>query len=150
MFRKIAWLILFLLCSNPSFAGELIGLEAAKYFDEGVKAQKGGELESAIISYHKVLVVDPNNRDWQKYIANNLGVIYAQEGGYRIAEDYFNKALTIDPLFNTAKLNLGFIYDKQRSELESIKYWLKVLNIDLGAIKPKELIVQEVPTEAQK
>jgi tetratricopeptide (TPR) repeat protein len=90
-----------------------------------------------------VLLVDPYNPDWKKFILNNQGIMYAQQGDLEKAEAAFNEALKIDPEYETAKLNLGFIYEQRRSRLESIEYWLKVLNIDLDKVKPKGFVVEE-------
>jgi Tfp pilus assembly protein PilF len=82
-------------------------------------------------------------------IVNNRGVMFLTKGDMSGAEECFNNALSIDPNFKPAKLNLGFIYEKRRSELESIKYWLKTLNIDLESVKPKGYILSEIEPEVK-
>ena len=74
----------------------------------------------------------------------------AEQGFLDEAEEYFNESLKIDPNYLPAQLNLGFIYEKRRSELESIKYWLKVLNIDLDKVKPKGFVIDELTEESEK
>lgn len=147
---KTIFLALFLFSVyNISCAGDLASKEAENYYKEGVKLQQRGDFREAEINYQKVLIVDPFNSTWQKYIINNRGVMYGQMGDLRMAEQLFNEALAIDPGYETAKLNLGFIYEGRRSELESLKYWIGVLKIDLDSIKPKGFVVEE-PKEPKK
>jgi len=131
------------LCYGLCQAGELISKEAASYYNEGVKAQKASNFGEAEINYQKTLLLDPYNTDWEKFIINNRGIMYAQDGDLKKAEAAFNRALKIDPDYTVPKLNLGFIYEKRRSKLESIEYWLKVLNINLEEVKPKGFIIEE-------
>jgi len=143
-FRK--WLFLSVLlfsCYGISQAGELAAKQAVNYYNDAVKDQKACNIAEANANYQKVLLVDPYNPDWKKFILNNQGIMYAQQGDLEKAEAAFNEALKIDPEYETAKLNLGFIYEQRRSRLESIEYWLKVLNIDLDKVKPKGFVVEE-------
>lgn len=132
-----------------SYAGELVAKEAVNYYNEAVKAQKAANFAVADINYQKTLLLDPNNSKWKKFITNNYGVMYAQQGNLEKAEASFNEVLKIDPNYQPAKLNLGYIYEKRRSRLESLEYWLKVLNIDLDQLKPKDFILEENPQETK-
>jgi tetratricopeptide (TPR) repeat protein len=134
---------------GAAFCGDLIAKQAEFYFNEGVKEQKAGNYEKSETSYAKVALVDPYNAKWQAMIVNNRGVMMLSKGDMPGAEQCFNTALSIDPNFRPAKLNLGFIYEKRRSELESIKYWLKVLNIDLDSLKPKGYILSEIESDSK-
>ncbi|MCM8792341.1 MAG: tetratricopeptide repeat protein [Candidatus Omnitrophica bacterium] len=129
---------------NFLYAGELVSTEAPNYYKEGVKFQKAGRFNDADIAYQKVLLVDPYNSNWKKYIFNNYGIMYAKQGDLKKAEAAFNEALNIDPHYQTAQINLAFVYEKTRSKLESIEYWLKALNINLDEMKPKDFVVQEI------
>lgn len=144
MSRNIVILFFVLLFSGNAFAGELISKEAVNYYNEGVKLQKASNFAMADSLYQKTLLVDPYNSKWQKFILNNRGAMKAQQGSMDEAEILFNKSLEIDKDYLPAKLNLGFIYEQRRSELESIKYWLSVLNINLDDIKPKGFVLGEV------
>jgi tetratricopeptide (TPR) repeat protein len=142
--RKALFLLVVLLMScSLSFAGELTSKEAVNYFNDGVKAQKECKLQEAEMNYQKTILLDPSNRDLQKFIVNNRGVMYVQQGDLEKAEAAFNEVLKMDPNYRPAQLNLGFIYDKTRSRLESIEYWLKILNINLDELKPKDYILEE-------
>ncbi|MFA5411297.1 MAG: tetratricopeptide repeat protein [Candidatus Omnitrophota bacterium] len=141
--RSFLLVIFLLLFFNLAYAGELTAQEAVNYYNEGVKAQRAGNFTMAESSYQKALFVDPYNRNWQKLILNNRAVIYAQQGDLEKAEAALYEVLEMDPDYRPAQLNLGFIYEQGRSELESIKYWLGVLNINLDEVKPKDFVIEE-------
>jgi tetratricopeptide (TPR) repeat protein len=145
MLRNIFSLFFVLLFLGNSFAGELVSKEAVNYYNEGVKLQKASNFAMADSMYQKTLLVDPYNTKWQKFILNNRGVMKAQQGSIEEGEVFFERSLQVDPNYLPARLNLGFIYEQRRSELESIKYWLKVLNINLDDIKPKGFVLGETP-----
>ena len=141
MIKNIACFLFSLLLLGNAFAEGLMSKEAAAYYDEAVKLQQVGNFIAANTLYQKILYIDPANQKWQVYILNNRGAILAQQNDLANAELFFKKAIEIDPNYLPAKLNLGFVYEKQRTELESIKYWLKVLNIDLEKIKPQVFVL---------
>ena len=143
MLKNIFSLFFILLFAGNVFAGELVSKEAINYYNEGVKLQKASNFSMADSLYQKTLLIDPYTIKWQKFILNNRGVMKAQQGSIEEAEILFNRALEIDRNYLPARLNLGFIYEQRRSELESIKYWLKVLNINLEDVKPKGFILGE-------
>ncbi|MCX5700095.1 MAG: tetratricopeptide repeat protein [Candidatus Omnitrophica bacterium] len=140
--KKVTSLLFFVfLLAGSSFAGELISKEAVKYYNEAVKLQKAHNFDAADILYGKTLLVDPYNTKWQVLVLNNRGVMLAQQGFKKEAEPFFEKAIEIDENYAPAKLNLALIYDERRSELDSIKYWLKALNIDLNKLKPRGFVI---------
>ena len=149
--RKIVVLFVMIVCCfSAAYAGDLIAPEAVNYFNAGVKAQKGKNFVEAEGNYNKVFIVDPNSIKWQVLIANNRGVMLAEAGDLESAEAQFYYALKLRPDFKPAKLNIGFINEKRRTELESIKYWLKVLNIDLEKAKPKGFVLGELGEDQPK
>jgi tetratricopeptide (TPR) repeat protein len=139
--KKIAFfaLFIFLILGTRSYAGELVAKEAMNYYNEGVQAQKKGSLETAISAYHKALLLGVKDIKYEKFILNNLGVVYAQNGDLENAKVALNEALSIDPNYESAMLNLGLIYDKEPDKVKAIEYWLKVFD----KIKPKDFIVEE-------
>lgn len=150
MTRRVVFaLAVVLLLASAAYAGELVAREAITYYKEGVKSQKGQNFEAADMAYKKCLLVDPYDQNWKKYIFNNYGIMYAKQGDMESAEKAFTEALKIDPNYLPAKLNLGFIYDKRRTELEAIKYWLKALNIDLNQIRPKDFVIEDLENKPE-
>ncbi|MCX5706672.1 MAG: tetratricopeptide repeat protein [Candidatus Omnitrophica bacterium] len=143
MVRNFLCLLFSLFFLGNVFAEGLMSKEAVEYYNEALKLQQATNFTAAEVLYQKILYMDPYNSNWQMFILNNRGAILAQQGDISNAEILFQKALEIDPNYLPPKLNLGFIYEKQRTELESIKYWLKVLNIDLDKVKPQGFVLGE-------
>jgi tetratricopeptide (TPR) repeat protein len=139
IFRRILFLALFLISAKLSFAGELAHQEAFRYYNEGVKEQRGGDYNGASIACQKALMLAPDNGDLQKYIINNTGVMYAQRGEFKTAEAAFKEALLMDPDFGPAHMNLGLIYDAKGDRQKSLEYWSKYFEIDKR--KPKAFSV---------
>ena len=141
MARKLGLLFLGLLFFGNAFAGEIMSKEAEEHYNEALKLQQADNFNAANTMYQKVLFLDPSNKKWQVLVLNNRGVMLAQQGDLDNAEMSFKKAIEIAPNYLPAKLNLGFIYESRRTELESIKYWLKVLDIDLNKVKPQGFVL---------
>jgi tetratricopeptide (TPR) repeat protein len=142
--KRVAVLLFFVLVlAVSSFASEVISKEAVNYYNQGVELQKASNFQAAEAMYQKTLLIDPYDVKWQVYILNNRGVALASLGRVDEAEVLFNEALKLDGNYLPAKLNLGFIYEQRRSELESIKYWLRVLKIDLDSVKPKGYVIED-------
>jgi len=144
MAKKIlGFFVASILCYNAVYAGTLLVPEAANYFNAGVRAQKGKNYIEAETNYKKALVIDHISAKWKVLVANNRGVMYAEVGDLEGAEELFNFALELDPNFKPAQQNIEFIVETRRTELESLKYWIKVLNIDLEKAKPKGYVIGE-------
>lgn len=131
-----------------AWAGELTAKEAVIYFKEGVGAQKDGNLDKAELSYQKTLLLDPANREYQKFILNNRGVMLTQVGDLAGAEAAFVEVLKMDPAYQPAQLNLGLVYDKQKNRLKALEYWARVFDIE--RLKPKNFIIEEQQQQQKK
>jgi len=140
--RVFILLAIFMLLYSLSYAGEMLADEAINYYNAGVRAQRAGDYETADASYQKALILN-NNDYWRKHITNNYGAIYAIQGDLKKAEELFNEALSMDPNFKPAQLNLGLIYDRKHDKLKAIEYWLKALDINLDELKPKQFVIEE-------
>ena len=123
-----------------AYSGELAEEEAANYYNEGVKDQSEGNYFKATTAYQKVLSMAPNNLDYQKFIANNMGVMYMKKRDMKMAEWSFREALSIDPSYKPAQMNLGLMYDLKGDRVQALEYWVKVFNLE--AMKPKDFVVQ--------
>jgi tetratricopeptide (TPR) repeat protein len=140
--RLIALILLVSLSASlTSFASEkgFSSEDAVNYYNEGVKAQQSGDFNAAFNAYQKTLLLVPDNLEYQKFIRNNLGVIYFQRQEFEAAEQFFKEALVIDPNYEAAKINLGLVYDACKSKTESLQYWVQLLNFE--AMKPKSFIL---------
>jgi len=127
-----------LVFGNFSYAGELASKEAMNYYNEGIQAQKSGNFEAAIAAYRKALLLGVEDIKYQKFIINNIGVIYAKNGDLENAKAMFKEVLSIDPNYETAVFNLGLIYDKEPDKIKAMEYWLRILE----KFKPKDFIVE--------
>lgn len=130
-----------------AYASDVMSQEARVYFEEGVKAQKQNNLDEAIKGYTKTRIMDQGNPQYEKAIINNMGVMYMRSGDVERAEKAFTDALAIDSNYRIAQLNLGLIKDRRMSELDSLKYWLKVNNINVTSLKPKDFMLEDLSKE---
>ena len=146
--RLLLLAVLLLAFCSFAFAGELISKEAVNYFNAGVKAQKGANFVEAEINYQKTLIVAPNDTNWQKFILNNRGVMYAQMGDLEKSDASFKAALQIDPNYKAAQLNLGLLNEKRMSRCESLEYWAKLYGWE--KTKPRDFALSEGTVEEPK
>jgi tetratricopeptide (TPR) repeat protein len=99
------------------------------YYDQG----KWEMAELSCINAGKMLEQqrkkDPSLKD-DPGIYNNLGMIYVRTGKYREALAEFNKALTVDPGYLDALINVGAIAHRFRDYPRAISAYEKVLTKD--------------------
>jgi tetratricopeptide (TPR) repeat protein len=112
-----------------SYAGEITQGEVLKYYNEGVKAQKAGNLDVAKTAYQKaVLIAAGSSKDVIKAIHNNFGVMYVNMDNWEMAGREFNEALILDPDYKEANFNMGILYAKMGEAEKALAYWGKALN----------------------
>jgi tetratricopeptide (TPR) repeat protein len=81
--RKICFFcFLCVILSHISYAQELTAAEAVNYYNEGVRAQKNGDFDTAMKAYQKALLLSSY---YNKFCLNNQAAIYAQVGDYKRA-----------------------------------------------------------------
>ena len=100
MKRFISLLIAAMLvcCVSASWANELVFETGVEHYNDGVKAQKKGDLEAAFSEYQKAYILfGPQESTYSKFILNNTAVMYAQQGNFANAEELFLQVLSIDP-----------------------------------------------------
>ena len=61
------------------------------------------------------------------HAANNLGLVYQNENQLKLAEDWFKKAITIDPNYQLGYKNLGILYFNQGKYQEAESQFEKIL-----------------------
>jgi len=106
----IVLFIIILFCGIV-YGSELFYEEAVGRYNEGVRAQKARDFYSAQTSYQKSIIIDKGTR-CKKYIFNNLGVLYIENGQVAKAEIAFREALRLDPDYKTAASNIALLYLK--------------------------------------
>lgn len=122
---------------NVSYAQELAAKEAVVYYNEGVRAQKNGDFDSALKAYQKASIISSY---YDKLITHNKAVMYAQSGDLKKAEELFNEVLALDPKNMPAKLNLGLIYDAKGDKYKALEYWAETFNLEKH--KPQAFIIE--------
>jgi tetratricopeptide (TPR) repeat protein len=123
--KKILYSIFIVLISfGFSYAGELLYEEGVNHYNAGVKAQKRGDFKQAMADYQKaLLLMGSTERNYNKFVFNNIGVMYASLGDLEDAETAFLEAVRIDPNYKQANFNLGILYVKEGNSKEAFKYW---------------------------
>ena len=94
---------------------------ARRYRDQGLTAQKAGDIETAMKYYQKAIEFD------SYYAApyNDLGIIYEGAGYPNKAEEKYLKAIEIDPNYLSAYTNLALFYENKRDLTKAANYWKK-------------------------
>jgi tetratricopeptide (TPR) repeat protein len=133
---------------NIVYAGELLSQQAINYYNDGVQQQKSGNLEAAIIAYQKAQLLGFKDMKYQKFIINNLGVIFVQQQDLDKAEAAFNEALQIDPAYKPSQFNLGLVYHIRGDKAKALEYWLKYLG--LSELSANSFIVEDKKEEEEK
>jgi len=132
-----------LLLAGVSHAGKLIEEEGANYYNEGVRIQRSGNLEDAIVAYQKAMVVGLDAANYRKFIYNNVGVIYAEKGNMDQAEAMFLEALKLDPQYKAANFNIAILYMRQGLCNKAMVYLTKSYNISGDFVIEQEFMSSE-------
>jgi len=100
-----------------------------QYYNEGVKAQKSGDIFAARAAYQKAsLVMGSKRPEVAKAIYNNFGAIHAQVGNIDAAHNAFQAALNIDPNYKLANYNMGVLYASLGHAQEALAYLVRAFN----------------------
>ena len=127
--KKVVYAICILLLSQTcASAGQVAEREGINYYNEGVRAQKAGGLDSAMNAYQKAMVIGLDVSNYRKFIYNNVAVIYAEQGDLEKAESMFLEALRLDPFYRQANFNLGILYLRQGFCQKAAEYLTKTLD----------------------
>lgn len=76
--------------------------------DKAMELFKKGEYKECVDAFHSVLETEPDNAD----VYNNMAVAYSCMANFESAENYFTKALDLDPQLAQAYINLSDLYYK--------------------------------------
>ena len=122
-------------------AGELMSGEAIDHYNEGVRFQKAGRFGDAEVAFQMAIFMNSGDQRIEKAILNNRAIMYAQQGDIETAQKALEALLKIDPTYKEAQMNLGLIYDRTKSRLESLEYWVKLFKLE--NLKPKSFLIEE-------
>ncbi len=125
---KLAFLLLILsfLTSSALTQDHFRRNISLEHFNKGVKLEKSGDIEKAILEYEKAIDADPYN----PYPFLNLGTIYFYREDPLLAKYYYWISLKNDPSYQTAQNNLDFsekalidkgILDPEKAFLDSME-----------------------------
>ena len=121
---------LFIINISHGLAQDMMENQAQEYFQEGIEAQKSGDVDRAISLYTKAIYFNPNYA--KAY--NNLGTAYKQKRDYAKAEEEYNKALMIDPDYSIALKNMAVMYAERKDYDKFYEYWKRATG--LNAVNP--------------
>jgi Flp pilus assembly protein TadD len=109
-------------------------------FEAGFSALEHGQLQPAKDLFLKVIALSPNlSRAY-----NILGVISDQQGDHAAAEQYFDKALELNPRSQSAKLNLAKLFMAERHYREGL-----TLLDQFGATENTDVLVMKAQANLQ-
>jgi tetratricopeptide (TPR) repeat protein len=83
--------------------GETTQIRSQRVYNTGVQLARQGQLDEAIRTFDRGLVVDPRN----VLLLDAIGAAYNLEGKFVTAEGFFVRSLQIDPGFVPARKNLA-------------------------------------------
>ncbi len=94
--------------------------QARVYRDQGWRAQKQGDLDSALAYYQKAVAVDP------KYavVYNDIGVILEAGGDLDGAIEVYLKAIDADPEYPGSYSNLALLYEELGDYAHAVSCWV--------------------------
>lgn len=114
----------------------LMGTDVQLLFLEGRALSESGQSDKAIAVYHDMTTHFPELPEpW-----NNLSAEYVRQDNLEMAEQALNTALTIDPAYATARLNLGIVQLMQARASFAHAARLGVSEANELAIKTTELL----------
>ena len=101
-------------------------IEAELVFQQGMALEDQGDVEGALALYRRVIALNPAAAGaWL-----NLGTIEYCRRNFAVAEDYYRKAVAIDPDFPLAHFNLGNLFDEMgRSFEQTVACYEKALEL---------------------
>ena len=84
--------------------------EAENYNKQGLLLAKRKELENAIEKWRRAIALNPSDPDYHY----NIGLAFFESKQYPKAQDRFNEALRLCPIYFKAHFVLGAIYSRMR------------------------------------
>jgi len=107
-------------CFAEDYLTEKSAKMAVEYRDKGLKAQKRGDFDTALIYYQKAMELDPS----LALAYNDAGIMYEAKGWNDRAKQAYAKAIELDPTMLSPYYNLGVIYERE-GDLDRAIYYFK-------------------------
>jgi len=104
----------------------------------GVDYDNLGDLNNALLYYDRELEIarDLNNQEKESAALNNIAGIYAEQGNYDKALEYYNKSLQLksDPSSIAATYtNIATVYSDKGDKNKAVEYYKKAIELDQKA-----------------
>jgi tetratricopeptide (TPR) repeat protein len=141
--RTIVAGLFVLVLTGISYAG-IAASEAIGYYNEGVRAQKSGNSQGALIAYQKAMMMGITDARYRCYIFNNAAAAYAEQGDMGQAESMLQEALAVNPNYKLANFNMAVIYIRQGLCNKALDYLLRAHDV-IGSFAVEE---EPVPAPA--
>lgn len=99
---------------------------AEALYSLGMYLQAGGQYDTALDTYRRLIDVDPDN--FLGYY--NSGYLYLTEyGKYETALAYFDTVLTLDPTYMDARYNQGVCHEEMNETKQAIDIYRNILEV---------------------
>ena len=140
--KVLFFLFITLFFANFSYSEGLGSGEVITRFNDGVKAQRAGNLRDAFTAYQTAILLAPEDNTYRKFILNNTGVLYARRGDLETAKNMFREALSLDSNYTKANLNLALIYYRSGDRATASEYFMRAYNLNIDSIGPSVFIME--------
>ncbi|GAB4143966.1 MAG: hypothetical protein Fur0015_12150 [Ignavibacteriales bacterium] len=118
--KKLQLLFLFLFYMSSSLFAQEMDPEAGKFYNEGNKFLKSGQLKEALANYDNALKTSNDYR-----IHYQKGLALKQMSNYKAAEESFAKSVQINPKFDLGYNALGGTYFVEGDYEKSVEAYKK-------------------------
>ena len=151
--KSLLFLTLFALIvvfANSYIGWAYLGDQAKEYRVKADKLQSEGKLDLAIKYYQKTIGLD-------KYCVaayNNLAICYEKKKLFSRAEEWYLRALDVNPRYGPAHYNLGLFYEKYGSIKKAVFHWKQRMRLGHPAqparLKARAKLKRYAPDELQE
>jgi tetratricopeptide (TPR) repeat protein len=107
--------------STDYATSDIHGDSVKVYRDNGLEAQRRGDLDLALNYYQKAVELNPG----YAVAYNDLGIIYEAKGDTKRAEENYLQAIKLEPDYLSPYSNLALIYENRRDFKDAAYYWKK-------------------------
>ena len=123
--------------------------QAKEYRFKADKLQSEGKLDQAIVYYQKTVGLD--KYDISAY--NGLAICYEKKRQLTRAEEWYLKALAVNPQYAPVHYNLGLFYEKYGDIKKAVFHWKQRLRLghpaDPASIKAQAKLKKYAPDQLQ-
>lgn len=93
--------------------------QARAYREQGLELQREGKIDSAINSYQKAIMLDPD----YCVAYNDLGIAFEIKGWRERAREVYLRAIEVNRNYPNSYSNLALLYEEEGNFLKAAVYW---------------------------